>query len=166
MVQLISGKNSEGYSTALMKTFEDSYGKALPHKGSFSKAREKISHHFFKDFFDQQNHDFDHNRAKWKGLHIYAVDGFEAILPRTEEIMSHNYSGRTKSKYSDTYYPRMYMVHAYDVLSRVTKDLYQSDLLDELTGADQVAQGFEDNSLTVYDRLYFCRRTVKRHKNN
>lgn len=166
MIQLVSGKNSEGYSTALMKTFEGEYGKALPHKGSFSKAREKVSSEFFKDIFSEQISGFDESRATWRGLKIYGIDGFEVILPRTEDILVEGYNGRQKSKYRKTYYPRMYMVHAYDVLSRVSKGLYQSDLLDELTGADHLVPNFENESLTLYDRLYFCRRTVKRHKNN
>ncbi|MCB0415041.1 MAG: transposase, partial [Bdellovibrionales bacterium] len=128
--------------------------------------REKVCYEFFKDLFEKQVSDFNESRASWRGLKIYAIDGFEVILPRTDDILNEGYNGRQKSKYSKTYYPRMYIVHAYDVLSRVSKEIYQSDVNDELTGADHLVSEFEDKSLTLYDRFYFCRRTVKRHRNN
>ena len=97
-------------------------------------------------------------------MKIYACDGWQVHLPRTDDIVNAGYSGRAVSKYRESYYPRMYLVHAYDVLSGVTKDVREAPYLDELHGAKNMVRNFERNSLTLYDRLYISTAMILAHK--
>lgn len=107
-------------------------------------------------------------RPKWKGVHLYATDGFELTIPRTKEILKAGYRGRrVKTESGDkgeTYYPHMYTVQTYDILSRTTKAV--SVLIDnhEPMGAIESIKQLEQRSLTLYDRG-FCtnKKLVKTH---
>lgn len=162
MVHLISGTNKQGYFHALLSTFLKP--SLAPDKAAFSRLRKKISFLFFKETLIKLLLDFEGKRCLYKGLKIYAVDGLQLHLPRTDDIVRAGYSGRAVSKYRESYQPRMYVVHAYDVLSGVTKDLREAPYLDELHGAKNMVKDFEKNSLTMYDRLYISTGIILAHK--
>jgi hypothetical protein len=119
---------------------------------------------FFKDILGGLLLDFEKKRLTYQGLKIYGIDGWQVHLPRTDDISVAGYNGRAVSKYRESYMPRMYMVHAYDVLSGVTKDLREAPYLDELHGAKNMVKNFERNSLTLYDRLYISTGMIVAHK--
>ena len=133
MLHLCSGKNKEGYLHALFKSFNAA---EAPAKGSLSKMRKKISYAFFRDTLSDLLTTF--KRPTWRGLHLYATDGFEAAIPRTKEIFEAGYRGkriRSKGKKGETYYPHMYTVHTYDILSRTTKSICFGAKNNEIAGA-------------------------------
>ncbi len=102
-------------------------------------------------------------RHKYHGLYIYAIDGFETEIPRSDDILKAGYSGRSLGSIRQTYYPRMYMGHCYDVINGLTKDLVVSKTNEELRMADQMVPGLETNSICLYDRLYFSKRLIENH---
>jgi len=160
MIKLVSGKNFEGYTHAL----NDVFGvKLAPVKSSFCKLRKKVSVDFFREIFSNLLKGF--KRPTWRGLHIYAIDGFEVTLPRTTTVLKAQYTGRRVKHKGQTYYPHMYMVHALDVISKVTKDFVFSPFLDELKGAKELVKKFEQNSLCLYDRLYISSAMITAHLN-
>lgn len=150
MLHLCSGKNKEGYLHALFKAFAVT---TAPVKSSLSKCRRKISYLFFADLLNELLSSF--RRPTWRGLYIYASDGFEVALPRTEAILDKEYRGRRIGLDSETYYPHLYMVHTYDVLSRTTKALSYGPDNNEIKGALENLEATEMKSLTIYDR-FFC----------
>jgi hypothetical protein len=162
IIELISGTNNEGYHHALIKAFIRP--SLSPCKAALSKIRARISFEFFKDILVKLLSDYEPKRLTFHGMKIYACDGWQVHLPRTDDIVNAGYSGRAVSKYRESYYPRMYLVHAYDVLSGVTKDLREAPYLDELHGAKNMVKNFERNSLTLYDRLYISTAMIVAHK--
>jgi hypothetical protein len=120
VLELVAGTNKEGYLNALLKSFDfkgSSEGTAPPSKGSLSKMRARISFKFFRDYFLKLIRRYEPYRLTFRGLRIYAGDGFELSLPRTKQILKAGFVGRAVSRYRDMYYPRMYLFHCYDVLS-------------------------------------------------
>lgn len=162
IVQLISGTNKEGYHHALITAF--GRPSLAPCKAALSRFRMKISFRFFKDILAKLLFDFESKRLTFHGLKIYAVDGWQMHLPRTSDVIKAGYTGRAVSKYRESYLPSMYLVHAYDVLSGVTKDLREAPYFDELHGAKNMVKDFERNSLTLYDRLYISTGMILAHK--
>lgn len=162
MVYLCSGKNKEGYLHALIQSFELSW---MPVKSSLSKYRNKISFLFFKEILFNLLNSF--NRPKWRGLHLYATDGFEMTLPRTQDIVEGGYKGRRLSTDNgakgETYYPHMYTVHTYDILSRTTKAFYGSIANHETKGAVANIKELEPRSMTLYDRAFCNSKIINAH---
>ena len=154
----------EGYPNALLKVFEKKFGILKTPSGvALCKFRQRISYKFFEEIFKKLIANFDQYRPTFRGLKIYAIDGKEFLIPRSEDILNEGYSGRAVSKYYDTHYAKMYVVHAYDVLSKTSKDLYEYSHLDEITGAVEMVKNFESDSLTIYDALYPATRIFKAH---
>ena len=156
----MAGTNSEGYWHALIATFSVA---SAPAKGSLCKIRQKISYEFFKDIFFKLLNDFEECRFTYHGLKIFAVDGLELHLPRTKDLKKKGYRGRSIMQYMDTYGLRMYLCHAYDVLSGVTKDLRISPWNDEISHAKNMVKHFGRNSLAIYDRLYISGKMIVAH---
>lgn len=104
-----------------------------------------------------------YERRTFNGFYIYASDGFETEIPRSDDILKQGFAGRRVGKYRQTHYPRLYMVHTYDVLSRTTKALYWDHKIDEMTGAQANIASLERNSITLYDRYYISKRMMRAH---
>ncbi len=132
-------------------------------KSSFCKLRQKISFRFFSAHLTKLTKKFEPHRRTFRGLRIYAVDGQQLILPRTIDIIQHGHTGRSTSRYTESYMPRAYLTHAYDVLSGVTKDFCFGPRLNEVADAATMIAKFEKNSLTLYDRLYFSKKLAELH---
>jgi len=162
MIELVAGKNREGYTATLLAVFRR-HAKVMPSKAAFSLFRKRISFRFFRDLLFAHLHAHDNARQKYHGLFVYAIDGFETEIPRSNEILKAGYSGRSLGSIRQTYYPRLYMGHCFDVINGVTKDLIVSKTNEELRMADQIVPNLERNSITLYDRLYFCRRLIENH---
>ncbi len=162
MIYLCSGKNKEGYLHALMKSFDL---ECMPAKGSLSKYRQKISSLFFKDILNELLTSF--KRPTWKGYHIYATDGFELSLPNAGDIRQVGYKGRrlkTKSgQTGETYYPHMYTVQTYDVLSRTLKAITILTENQETLGGVNNIQQLETKSITLYDRGFCNSKIINAH---
>ena len=73
------------------------------------------------------------------------------------------YSGRKVSTYRESYYPKGFLTHAYDVLSGMTQDFTFGPRLNEQADAYEMVKNFEERSLTLYDRLYFSKKLVRLH---
>lgn len=162
MISLVSGKNKEGYQWSLIRTFV-AHNMVAPSKAAFSQFRKRISFRFFRDILYKHLSDHDNLRHKYQGLYVYAIDGFETEIPRSAEIVKSGYSGRSLGSIRQTYYPRMYLGHCYDVINGLTKDLVVSKTNEELRMMDQMVPGLEKNSICLYDRLYFSKRVIQNH---
>lgn len=160
MIQLVAGTNKQGYWHALLESFGVS---EMPVKSALSQVRKRVRFTFFEDLLKELLQSVEKRRSQMGGLRIYAIDGVQLLLPRTAELIQAGFSGRAVSKYRDTYYPRMYLTHAFDVLSGITRDLRYHSVLDEIADAVEMIAGFEKNSLTLYDRLYICKKLVLAH---
>jgi len=162
--ELVCSTNNNGYSTAILKALSKSMPvEDLPSKSALSQYRQQISFEFFKDFFWDINERSQKFRRTWNGLYLYAVDGIQLTLPRSHDIIEAGYSGRKVSKYRESYMPKMFVTAAYDVLSGTVKDIRENPTLNEVADALSMVSGFEDNSLTLYDRLYCCRELILKH---
>jgi hypothetical protein len=125
--------------------------------------RARVSFKFFQDLFIDLGNKRTPQRKTWKGLYVYATDGLQLTLPRTDDIIDAGYSGRKVSKYRESYMPKMFMTAALDVINGVVKDLREHPTLNEIADAEDMVRGFEDNSLSIYDRLYGCRKLIHVH---
>ncbi len=135
----------------------------LPSKSALCQYRQKISSNFFKDFFWDLSERSDRLRKTWNGLYVYAIDGIQLTLPRSENIMEAGYSGRKVSKYRESYMPKMFMTMALDVINGLVKDVRENPTLNEHADAEEMIEKFEDNSLAIYDRLYCSRKLILKH---
>jgi len=162
LIQLVSSTNKEGYDHALTKVFGVLNA---PRKGALSWFRKQITYKFFERIFTQTITNFDRHRPTFNGLILYAVDGWQLTLPREKDIVDAGYTGRALGKYRESYMPKGFMTHCYEVLSETTKTFSmnhsQTELADALTFIDK----FEANSLTLYDRAYFSRSLCVAHFN-
>lgn len=137
--------------------------KNMPAKSALCRMRRRISYLFFKEFFEKLIARADGHRMRWLGLIIYAIDGQMLTLPRSSEIVAAGFNGRAVSKYRESYYPKGFLTHAYDVLTGVSKTLRFSNRLHEQQDAEEMVSELERESLSIYDRLYFGLRLVRAH---
>jgi hypothetical protein len=156
----VAGSNRSGYYAALLESFE---GEKLPDKGALSHARSRVSHTFFQEILSTLLAKLESSRRQFKGLRIYAIDGQQLTLPRTADIVKEGFHGRAVSHYRESYLPKAYFTHCYDLLSGLTKDFRFSHRLNEHRDAREMVPGLEENSLTIYDRLYWSAALVKEH---
>ena len=164
LAELISGTNNNGYTSAILNSLGQvmQFDK-LPSKSALSQIRGRISFEFFRDKFYEQNELSKSKLKSWNGLHVYAVDGIQLTLPRAEGIVKAGYSGRKVSKYRESYMPKMFVTACYDVISGIVKDVRESPTLNEIADAHSMVKSFEDNSLSIYDRLYVSRELIHTH---
>ena len=162
--ELVCGTNNDGYCIAILNALSNDFrAKDLPHKSALSQYRQNISFEFFKDFLLDINERSNKLRRTWEGLFVYGVDGIQLTLPRSDDIIAADYSGRKVSKYRESYMPKMFSTMLYDILNGTVKDVRENPTLDEISDAESMIAGVEDNSLTIYDRLYCCRRLILKH---
>lgn len=161
----MSSANKEGYDFALEKAWADQSINyyATPVKSSLSEFRSKLSFEFFKEVYERDLERFSDARLTFKGHYIYAVDGSDLDLPASEDVLARGYRGSPWSKEYETHYPKMYVSHAYDVLNSIICDFRQSKNYSEKALALAMLEGFEQNSLTIYDRLYCSYPFFKKH---
>ncbi len=165
VAQLVAGANHEGYAHALIEVFEPEVPtEEIPSKGAFSRIRRKVSFRFFESIFDRQIRRFDPHRATFRGLILYGIDGQMQSLPRTDDVIQAGYTGRAIGDYRESYMPRAYLTHCYDLLSGVSKDLRFGPDLNEVRDALEIIPKLEKNSLTLYDRLYFHLALLEAHE--
>jgi len=164
-VHLIAGRNREGYGHALTRTWEDLSLPfvEIPVKSALTQARGRISFRFFRDIFEEQIEQFEEERPTYKGFHIYGVDGDQMSLPAASEILEHGYRGYPSPGKKETYFPRMYVTHAVDVMSGVSKAIRYSPHNDEHPFACRLARSYEKNSITLYDRLHLSAELIRAH---
>ncbi len=164
MLNLVGGKSGEGYLHALSRSWDiESDLRKAPVKSALSKKRSRVSFEFFKSHLDQVTNEYEPHRRTWRGLHLYATDGDQYELPRTDDVLANGYRGYPCKDDLETHYPHMYVVHCYDVLGGVTKDFRYSSRNEEMQNALEIALGLEQESLTLYDRLFFCKDLVRAH---
>jgi len=121
----VAGANGEGFTHALTRAFAAfSKDHQRVSKGALSQARAKISFHFFRDALYNLLDGLDSKRQpKFHGLHVYAIDGQQLTLPRTKDIIANGFNGRATSRHKESYMPKGYLTHAYDVIHGVTKGI-------------------------------------------
>ena len=129
-------------------------------KSSLTKIRAKISYKFFVDYFNKLLGSYDRFRPTYNGRKIYAIDGKNAYIPRSEELEKLGFVGRVLSKYRESYFLRMHITHAYDVLSGTSKAIRVGAIKDEVKDAISMIKKFEKFSITLYDRLYLCKKLI------
>lgn len=160
LIQLVGSSAKEGYDHALLKVF--GFDKA-PRKSALSLFRNQLSYRFFEALFSKCLAQFSKHRPTFNGLIIYAVDGWQFTLPREESLVRAGFNGRATSKLRESYMPKGFMTHAYEVLSETTKAFKLNTSQTELADALSFISGFEKNSLTLYDRAFFSRSLCLEH---
>lgn len=136
--------------------------KEAPFKSALSKIRTRICFSFFRDQFESLIASYEPSRKTWRGLRIYASDGDQYTLPATQDVLDAGYRGYPCDS-QETHYPRMYVVHCCDMITGVTKEFRYSNTNQELQLALEIATILEARSVTLYDRLFFCRDLVTAH---
>jgi len=164
MIQLVAGKNKEGYLSTLLEVFRQ-HKLSVPSKAAFCKFRKRVSWTFFRDLTFLFLNRIKDERNKFHGFYVYATDGFETEIPRSENVLKAGFSGRSTGTVRQTYYPRLYMVHTWDVVNGITRDIILQTRNEEIRAALEIIPSLEKNSISLYDRLYFCRRLLKEHTN-
>lgn len=106
----------------------------------------------------------DSARKTFRGHYIYAVDGSDLDLPASKSVLDENYRGSLWSKKYETHYPKMYVVHALDVLNQLVVGFGYSARNTERAIARDMVQNFERKSITIYDRLYACQPVFELHQ--
>ncbi len=134
-----------------------------PVKSSLSEARDKVSYKFFAEIFNEDLARFKKLRATHRGYYINAVDGSDLDLPASADVIKSGYRGSPWSKKYETHYPKMHVVHAYDVLNGVVSAFKYSTKYSEKALAYEMIAGFEKKSLTIYDRLFCGHPLFKAH---
>ncbi len=134
-----------------------------PTKGSLSKFRNKISYKFFVDYFNKLIGEFGKFRPTYHGRKIYAIDGKKIYVPRTKDLEKKGFVGRVISKWRSSYMLQMHITHAYDVLSGTSKAVRVGAALNEIKDAMSMIKKFEKFSITIYDRLYLCKKLIRAH---
>ena len=165
MLNLTTSTNRQGYNFALQRAW-DVLGKNMyqtPVKSSLSEARAKVSYRFFADIFDEDVKRFKGMGKTYRGYQIYAVDGSDLDLPASSDVLSAGYRGSLWSKEYETHYPKMHVVHAFDVMNGVVGVFKQSTKNSERALASEISSSFEKKSLTIYDRLFCGHPTFKAH---
>jgi hypothetical protein len=138
----------------------------MPDKSALSRYRKKINFKFFQDQLEKLTTRKETQKNKWKGLRLYATDGWHIELPRTKDLEKNHYKGRVLSDYRETYTLRMYGSHCYDVLNGTTKYFEADCFNDELHWAKNFIPKLEKESLTLYDRLYPSTDVMRLHCEN
>ena len=92
MMTLVGGKNKEGYLSTLLQTFR-SHELSVPSKAAFCKFRKRVSWRFFRDLTFLFLNRVKDERTKYHGFHVYATDGFETEIPRSEDVLKAGFSG-------------------------------------------------------------------------
>jgi hypothetical protein len=163
VLKLVSGKNREGFEHALTHVFEG-LKLAAPTKGALSQMRSRVSYRFFRDAFTKLSDQAQPHCRTFRGYRIYAHDGLELVLPRTKDVLENGFIGRAVGQYRETHYPRMYVLHCYDVLSEVTKAVEFSNQNEELTMAENIIPNLEQKSISLYDAAFPSRRLIIAHR--
>jgi len=165
VLHLVQGKNNEGYFHALAWTWDIlSDLTQAPVKSAFAKIRQRVSFKFFKTHFDELIESYQSSHLTWRGLRVYAIDGDMYELPRTKDILENGYEGRACRYGMETHYPFLYVNHCYDVLSGITKAFDYSPKHEEFHSAQRIARKLERESVTLYDRYFFCKNLVRAHR--
>ncbi len=126
--------------------------------------RARVSFRFFADAFKKLIAQAEPHRRTFRGYRIYGTDGWEAVLPRTADVLDHGCVGKAVGLFRETHYPRMYVLHCYDVLSEVTKAVEYSNQNQELSMAEKIIPTLEEKSISLYDRGFPSTRLILAHK--
>ncbi len=134
-----------------------------PTKSSLSEFRDKVSYKFFEEIFDRDFKRLQMHRKKFSGFYVYAIDGDQYNLPASNDIICNGYRGWPCRKKQETHYPKMYTVQAFDLINGLIRKFDYSKEQDETHLARHFVKDFEENSITIYDRLHCGYNTIFAH---
>ncbi len=156
MLHLAASTNGEGYFSALHNTWRKCGGclQDTPAKSSLSEFRDKVSFEFFREVFQESLKQLEPMRRKFRGFHIYAIDGDSLDLPASADVLKNKYRGYPTSRGRETHFPKMYAVHCLDVINGSIREFGYSETQAEVHIARQMVSRLEENSITLYDRLH------------
>jgi hypothetical protein len=166
MINLVGGTNFEGYDIALQKSFDFlEYDDAIiPSKSAFCQFRQTVSYEFFRDQYTDLIKQNEHNRPKYKGFKISAVDGDQYYLPRTDDLESNEYKGHSCENSRETYYLKMYVSLVVDCITGVPVNFFYSNSLNENEIAEkQYIPSTKKDEISIYDRLYLSEELINAH---
>lgn len=158
--------NSEGYSISITKAF-NAFGEffEMPTKGALTQARNRISYSFFKDQFEGIKLSFKEKyRKKYKGLFVYSIDGDIYAVRRNKNFEDAGFYGCPVQGNKESHFLRIYSVTAVDVFSGIPLEFSYGTKCKEIDLASSFISKLEENSLSIYDRLYFSTSIVKEHQ--
>jgi len=160
IISMAASKNSGGYDI-LLGSFYSKLTEALgyrldpPCRSSVCESRQKLKWEAFPYLLGKFNEKIqdDLNDLKWRGHHVYAVDGSCLTLPYSKEIKSSFPDVDAKSLRS--HFPKARVVMATHVLSGVPKSMRIGDrYLGERELLCQMLCELEANSILLLDRGY------------
>lgn len=151
-----------GADHALSTVFD--WDQECPYRSSLSKARKKVSPHFFRDHMTKVSSFFEMHRSTYGGLGLYAIDGHHLTLPCTADLLERGYVGRSLENSQETYTLRAYVGHCCNLLTRTTTAVTWNQSLNEHRDRFKLLAAVPDNSLVIYDRLYFSSDLLKDHQ--
>ena len=166
VLNLAASTNQNGYTTALFKTWRDQdfNHKDTASKSSLSEYRNKVSYKFFEDIYRADLTRLNPSRKKFRDYFIYAIDGDQTDLPLSKDILAHGFRGYPcKGNNKETHYPKMYSAQVYDLINGLVVDFAYDTVQAEVHLAREMVQKLEQNSITIYDRLYFSYHTAFAH---
>lgn len=165
MLSLVTSTNRDGYTSALQHVWNalDKNMYQTPVKSSLSEARNKVSYEFFASIYNEDVKRLGRMGKKFRGYSINAVDGSDLDLPASEDVLNAGYRGSPWSKKYETHYPKMRVVHAYDVMNGIVSVFRESGAKSEHALASEISSSFDRKSLTIYDRLFCGHPTFKAH---
>ena len=133
---------------------------SIPVKSALSQYRKGISFTFFEEIHKKIVNSFIPFMKTYKGYHLVAFDGDQYILPASDDIISKGYRGSKHNKEYESYYPKMYVVKAVDILSGVVLGFHESIKGDEIGGTLQILPNLPKKCIGIYDRFYFSKRLL------
>jgi hypothetical protein len=146
-----------------MKVFHFGEDTSAPTKSAFCRLRQKICWSWFRDCFAYLVEQIRPIQARWQGMQVYAIDGQQLTLPRSEDLVAHGFNGRATGRYRESYMCKGYLSHLYDVLTGVSLKISLNPTLNEQADAYQLLVNVEPGNLILYDRLYMNQKLVRRH---
>lgn len=168
VLELSASTNCDGYHRALQRTWKNSglTAEETPSKSSLSEARKKVSYEFFEEIFNDDLDTHNESRELYRGFHIYAIDGDQFDLPRSEDLLAKGLHGYPSSKTKETHYLKMYTTQTLDVVNGTIRNFEFSSNQDEVHLAQLMVQKYEKNSISIYDRLHCGYDLFRAHEEN
>ena len=103
---------------------------------------------------------------RYKGYHIFAMDGDMYDLPPSEDVLNHNYKGYPVGDDTETHFLKMYVVRCIDIFSSAVIGISYSEINDEIGQAINILKDLPKKSIILFDRLYLSKRLIEAHTEN
>jgi len=156
---LVANRNSNGYEISAQKyhdqkKFFDFSTRGQPAcRSAISQARNKIHWEAFRFLLERLNEQTKDlaSECKWKGHHVYAVDGSTINLPHREEFLDLFPSARPSENAG--HFPKAKLILASNIFTGIPKTAcLGEEIYSERAGLRELFPQFEKGSIALLDR--------------